>query len=128
MVTRFKLRFYSKRSFFEAVKLTKNGDRDKNSDYYMLYRLDSRLRFLCPGFDWGKNVVIFGVDSSSLVYVNNKKKHVLVIGEGLTQVLLVFIYLSLFVYVFIIMEAKVFYLLMPQKYINLKEKNYEIKP
>ena len=88
----------------------------------MLYRLDSRLRFLCSGFDWGKNVVIFGVDNSSLVYVNNKKKHVLVIGEGLTQMLLVFIYLYLFVYVFIIMEAKVFYLLMPQKYINLKEK------
>ena len=88
----------------------------------MLYRLGSRLRFLCPGFDQGKNVVIFGVDNSSLVYVNNKKKHVLVIGEGLTQMLLVFIYLYLFVYVFIIMEAKVFYLLMPQKYINLKEK------
>ena len=33
----------------------------------------------------GKNVVIFGVDNSSLVLVDNKKNDILVLGEGATQ-------------------------------------------
>ena len=34
---------------------------------------------------WGKNVIIFGVEMSSTVHVDNKKKDVLVLGEGWTQ-------------------------------------------
>ena len=33
----------------------------------------------------GKNVVIFGVDMSSSVYIDNKNKDTLILGEGPTQ-------------------------------------------
>ena len=33
----------------------------------------------------GKNVIIFGADMSSYVHVDNKKKNILILGEGLTQ-------------------------------------------
>ena len=32
-----------------------------------------------------KNVIIFGVDMSSSVHVDNKKKDILILGEGPTQ-------------------------------------------
>ena len=38
-----------------------------------------------PGFDWVKNVAILGVDNSSLVYIDNKKKDILVLGGSPTQ-------------------------------------------
>ena len=43
--------------------------------------------FLNPGFDWGKNIVIFGVDNSSSVHIDNTKKDILVLGEGPAQAL-----------------------------------------
>ena len=33
----------------------------------------------------GKNVIIFGADMSSSVYIDNKNKDILILGEGLTQ-------------------------------------------
>ena len=46
-------------------------------------------------FDWcgtfsvangfGRNVIIFGADMSSSVHVDNKKKYILIFGEGFTQ-------------------------------------------
>ena len=33
------------------------------------------------GFDRGKNVIIFGVNSSSSVHIDNKKEDILVLGE-----------------------------------------------
>ena len=33
----------------------------------------------------GRNDIIFGADMSSSVYVDNKNKDILVLGEGLTQ-------------------------------------------
>ena len=36
-------------------------------------------------FDWVKNATMFGVDSSSLAHNYNKKKDILVLGEGPTQ-------------------------------------------
>ena len=33
----------------------------------------------------GNNVIIFGADMSSYVHVDNKKKNILILGEGLTQ-------------------------------------------
>ena len=38
-----------------------------------------------PNFDWSKNVVISGVDNSSLVHIDNMKKVILVLGKGPTQ-------------------------------------------
>ena len=35
----------------------------------------------------GKNVVIFGVDMSSSLHIDNKKNDILVLGKGPTQVL-----------------------------------------
>ena len=33
----------------------------------------------------GRNDIIFGADMSSSVYVDNKNKDILVLGEGITQ-------------------------------------------
>ena len=33
----------------------------------------------------GKNIIIFGVDMSSFVHVDNKGKDILIIGKGETQ-------------------------------------------
>ena len=38
-------------------------------------RFHSRSLFSFPGFDWGKNVVIFGVENSSSVHIDSKKKY-----------------------------------------------------
>ena len=36
---------------------------------------------------WGRNVVIFGVDNTSSMHADNRKKDILVLGQGLTNVL-----------------------------------------
>ena len=41
--------------------------------------------FSYPGFDLGKNVVIFKVGNSYSMHIHNKKKYVLILGEGPTQ-------------------------------------------
>ena len=38
-----------------------------------------------PAGAFSKNVVIFGADMSSSVHVNNKKKDILILGEGPTE-------------------------------------------
>ena len=37
------------------------------------------------GNGFGENVIIFGVDMSSYVHVDNKKKDILILAEGPTQ-------------------------------------------
>ena len=59
---------------FGAVKLTKNNDRDKYADSDFSIGFDVPLQFLWSDSSWGKSVVIFGVDNSSSVHVDNKKK------------------------------------------------------
>ena len=117
---------------FGAVKITKNVDRDKYS--YSGYGLwfDSRSLFLISNFDCGKNAMIFGVYVSLSVHTNNKTKDILVLGKRLTQELDNIATAEAeysinfsrsqrtFCQVFIIMESTVFYLLIPQKYINSK--------
>ena len=71
---------------FGAVSLTKNVDIDECK--YSKY---------CDGFErkgkfsvsnrLGRNCLIFAVDMSSSVHVDNKKKDILVVGEGSTPVL-----------------------------------------
>ena len=41
--------------------------------------------FSFPTGGFGKNAIIFGVDMSSSVHANNKKKDILILGEGPTQ-------------------------------------------
>ena len=70
---------------FGAVTLTKNTDIDKYgySDYGIGF--DRRPSFTFPGGGFGQNVLTFGVDMSSSAHIDNKKKHVLVLGKGPTQ-------------------------------------------
>ena len=44
------------------VKITKNADPDKYSYSGYGVGFDSYSLFSIPTFDWGKNVIIFGVD------------------------------------------------------------------
>ena len=74
---------------FGAVKLTKNFDPDKYS--YSGYATGFHFcsLFLFPNFDWGKNVVIFGVGNSSSVHVDSKKEDISVFSKGPTKIFFV---------------------------------------
>ena len=80
-------RMYLKNCLFGAVTLTKNADIDKYgySDYGIEF--DRRGSFSFPSGGFGQNVLIFGVDMSFSAHIDNKKKDILVLGIGPTQVL-----------------------------------------
>ena len=65
-----------------AMKLTKNADPDKYGykDYGIGF--DACSQFSFPDGSWGKDVIIFGVDNSFSVHVDNNKKDVLLLAEG----------------------------------------------
>ena len=69
---------------FGAVKLTKDVDVDlyKYSGYDIGF---DRKGFYSIGDAVGRNVIIFGVDMSSSRHIDNKKKDILILGEGPTQ-------------------------------------------
>ena len=70
--------------------MTINADIDKYkySGYdILLIGFDRRVRFSFRGSEFGKDVIIFGVDMSSSVHVDNKKKDILILGVGPTQAL-----------------------------------------
>ena len=77
--------FTSKDCLFGGVKLAKNSDPDKyvNSGYGTVF--DSRSEFSLPDGRVGENVIIFGVDMSSSVHIDNKKKDIFILGIGPTQ-------------------------------------------
>ena len=60
---------------------------DPNKYSYSRYVIgfDSRSIFSIPNFDWGKNIIIFGVDMNLFVHDNNKNKDTLILGKGQTQ-------------------------------------------
>ena len=70
---------------FRGVKLAKNADLDKY--VYTGYGIgfDSRSEFSLPDGGMGKNVIIFEVDMSSSVHIDNKKKDISILGIGPTQ-------------------------------------------
>ena len=105
--------FNLKSCLFGAVKLTKNADLDKYSYSGYGIGFDSRSLSSFPNFNWIKNVAFFGVDNSSSIYIDNKKKYILVVGESATHEL----DHQKNVQGFIITETTVS-LLMPQKCIN----------
>ena len=74
-----------KNCLFGAVTLTKNADIDKYGYSGYGIGFDRRSSFSFPGGGFGQNVLIFGVDMSSSVHIDNKKKDILVLGKGLTQ-------------------------------------------
>ena len=71
---------------FGAVKLTENADIDKYKYSGYVIGFDRRGTFWFPSAGFGNNVIIFAVNMSSSVHVDNKKD-ILIFGEGHTQVL-----------------------------------------
>ena len=69
---------------FEAVKLTNNAD--PGTHEYSGYGIgfDARSQFLLSNGEWGKDVIL-GVDNSSSIHADNRKKYILVLGKGLTD-------------------------------------------
>ena len=64
--------------------MTKNNDIDKYKYSGYGFGIDRERTFsVSNGF--GKNCIIFGVDMSSSVHADNKKKFILILGEGPTQ-------------------------------------------
>ena len=69
----------------KGVKLAKITCSDKY--VYSRYDIgfDSRSKFSLPDRSIGKKVIIFGVDMSSSVHINNKREDFLILGIGPTQ-------------------------------------------
>ena len=69
---------------FGAVSLTKNADIDKYK--YCGYDIGFFRGNVCSvDYGSGRNVIIFGVDMSSSVHVDNKEKDVLILWKGPRQ-------------------------------------------
>ena len=68
-----------------AVNLTKNADIEKYG--YSSYGIgfDRRSSFSFPAGGFGQNIIIFGVDMSSSTKIDNRKKDILILGNGATQ-------------------------------------------
>ena len=69
---------------FGSVKLTKNVDLDKYKFTGYGIGFDSCGEYSLPDGSLGKNVIIFGVDMSSSVHIDNKGKDILILGIGPT--------------------------------------------
>ena len=70
---------------FGAVTLTKNAYIDKYGYSGYGNGFDRRSSFSFPGGGFGQNIIIFGVDISSSVHIDNKKKDILIFVKGPTQ-------------------------------------------
>ena len=69
--------------WFGGVKLAKNSGLNKYE--YSGFGIGFSSEFSLPDSSVGKNIVIFGVDMSSSVHVDNKKKDILIFGIDPTQ-------------------------------------------
>ena len=73
-------------ALFDEVKLVQNADKSKYKYSGYGIGFDNLGFFSFPTSGFGKNVINFGADiSSSSVHVDNKKKDILILGEGTTQ-------------------------------------------
>ena len=70
---------------FGAVTLTKNADIDKYGYSGYGIGFDRRSSFSFPVAGFGQNVLIFGVDMSSSAHIDNKKKDILVLENGVKR-------------------------------------------
>ena len=68
---------------FGAVNLTKNADISKYRYSRYGIEFDGKGAFSHTSGGFGNNAIIFGIDMSSSVHVDNKKKDILIFGEGL---------------------------------------------
>ena len=60
---------------FGAVTLTKNADIDKYGYSGYGIGFERRRSFSFPGEGFVQNIIIFGVDMSSSIHIDNKKRH-----------------------------------------------------
>ena len=65
--------------------MTKNADIDKYGYLGDGIGFDRKTTFSFPCGGFGQNVIIFGVDVSSSVHVDNKKRDILILVKGPTQ-------------------------------------------
>ena len=65
--------------------MTKNTDVDKYKYSGCGIGFDGRGVFTHPTGSFGNNAIIFGVDMSSSVHIDNKGKDILILGSGQTQ-------------------------------------------
>ena len=72
-------------SSFGAVSLVRNADIDKYKYSGYGIGLDMKKTFSFPTGGFGKCSIIFGVVMSSSAHVDNKKKDILILGEGPAQ-------------------------------------------
>ena len=119
---------------WNAVSLTKHVDIDqyKYSGYGIGFDRKGEFSFGSNGF--GRNVIIFGADMSSSVHANNRTKNILVLGKDFIQSLdNTTIYTEKFYSISFTENNKKIclslhyneansYLLMVQKFVNLKQK------
>ena len=70
---------------FGGVKLTKNADPYKYAYSGHGIGFDTRGYHSLPDGSVGKNAIIFGVDMSSSVHIDNKGEYTLILGKGPTQ-------------------------------------------
>ena len=69
---------------FRSVKLTKNTDIDKYGYSGYGIGFDRKASFSIDN-DIGRNVIIFRVDMSSSLNIDNRKKDILILGKGPRQ-------------------------------------------
>ena len=70
---------------FGAVTLTKTANIDKYGYSGYGIGFDRTTSFSFPSGGFGQDIIIFGVDISSSIHVDNKKKDILILGSGPTQ-------------------------------------------
>ena len=70
---------------FGKVTLTKSADIDKYQYSGYGIGFDRKSCFSFPGDEFGQNVIIFGVDMSSSVHIDNERKDILILGNGPTK-------------------------------------------
>ena len=70
---------------FGEVKLTKDADIDKCKYSGYGNGFDSKGPFSHPSGGFGKNLIIFGADTSSSAHANNKTRSILVLGKNFMQ-------------------------------------------
>ena len=70
---------------FGEVKPTKNADLDKYSHSGYGIGFDTCGEYSVPVGNVIKNVIIFGVDMSSSVHIDNRGKDIVILGKGPTQ-------------------------------------------
>ena len=77
--------FILKDCLFGGVKLSQSAYPDKYIYTCYSIRFDLRSKFSLSGSSMGKNDSIFGVDMSSSVHIDNKKKYSLIFSKGSTE-------------------------------------------